>query len=35
MNGDFVGDDDGAGNRKFDAKLRENSVEWGLRDVST
>ena len=33
VNGDFVGDDDGAGNRKFDAKLRENSVEWGLRDV--
>ena len=28
------GDDDGAGNRKFDAKLWENSVEWGLRDVN-
>ena len=34
MNGEFIGDDDGAGNRKFDAKLRENSVEWGLRDVN-
>ena len=33
VNGEFIGDDDGAGNRKFDAKLRENSVEWGLRDV--
>ena len=34
VSGEFIGDDDGAGNRKFDAKLRENSVEWGLRDVN-
>ena len=33
VNGEFIGEDDGAGNRKFDEKLRSTSVEWGLRDV--
>ena len=33
VNGDYMGADGGEGNRKFDAKLRDTNVEWGLRDV--
>lgn len=33
MDGKFVGDDGGAGNERFDAKLRSVNADWGLRDV--
>lgn len=33
VGGTFLGADGGAGNAKFDAKLRDNNASWGLRDV--
>ena len=33
VNGEFIGDDGGAGNAKFDEKLRATNSMWGIRDV--
>lgn len=33
VNGAFIGDDGGAGNAKFDEKLRSTNPTWGIRDV--
>ena len=34
VDGEYVGADGGAGNAKFDEKLRTTNAAWGLRDVS-
>jgi hypothetical protein len=33
VGGEFIGTDGGAGNAKFDAKLRSTNSEWAIRDV--
>lgn len=34
VNNEFVGADGGAGNAKFDERLRETNPQWGIRDVA-